>query len=264
MRNFFKLVGMTVADLVHNKSFYVMLTIGVLLVLLLRGCYKQDFVVNGQHLDSTTVAWQTSIVAFHIIAAGALFIALLLSLGVFKRDSDDGSIAYLLSSPISRDNYVLARITGQWLISFLFMLVLHVTIVVIAFVNTGGVIPGYVIASLVCSVNVLFMVVVTSFFSLLLPLFASALISMGIAAISFGSDTFFHVVHTTGLSQSFPETSLWRIIWPKVSALQYYAVSLINHSEFQGMGPIHPLCNVLLWTVFFGSLLVWRFRNEDL
>jgi ABC-type transport system involved in multi-copper enzyme maturation permease subunit len=264
MRNFFKLVGVTIADLVHNKSFYVMLTISVVFVLLLRGCYKQDFTVNGQHLDATAVAWHASIIAFHIIAAGALFIALLLSLGAFKRDSDDGSLVYLLASPIKRDTYVLARITGQWLISFVFMLILHVTIVIIALVNTGGFIPGYVVASLVCSVNVLFIVVVTSFFSLLLPVFASALISLGIAAISFGSDTFFTIVHKTGLSQSLPETTLWRIVWPKVSALQYYAVSLINHSGFQSIGPIPPLVNVLLWTVFFGVLLVWRFRKEDL
>jgi len=51
MRNFIKLAKMTVADLVHHKSFYVMLTVGVLFVLLLRGCYKQDFSVNGQQVS---------------------------------------------------------------------------------------------------------------------------------------------------------------------------------------------------------------------
>lgn len=264
MRNFFKLVRISVADLVHNKSFYAMLTIGVLFVLLLRGCYKSDYTVNGQHIDANTVAWHASIIAFHIIAAGALFIALLLSLGALKRDRDDGSMAYLLASPITRSQYVLAKITGQWLVSFLFMFILHGTIVIITLINTGGVIPGYLTASLVCSVNVLFMVVVVSFLSLVLPFFASAIISLGIAAISFGSDTFNLIVHKTGLSQTLPNTSLWRIVWPKMSALQYYSASLIDHSDFHVMGPIHPLLNVLLWTVLFGALLVWRFRREDL
>jgi ABC-type transport system involved in multi-copper enzyme maturation permease subunit len=261
MRNFLKLVGMTVADLVHNRSFYVMLAVGVLLVFFLRGCYKQDYTVNGQHLDAATVAWQASIIAFHIIASGALFIAMMLSLGGFKRDGDDGSLAYILAGPVGRTTYVLARITGQWLVASVFI---HAAIVVIALINTGGVIPGYIIASLVCSVNVAFMVVVAGFFSLLLPVFAGALISAGIVAISFASDTFYHLIHKTGFSQSLPEASLWRIAWPKVSALQYYSVSLVNHSDFHGMGPIHPLLNVLLWTALFGALLVWRFRREDL
>ena len=264
MRKFFKLVTMTIADLVHHKSFYVMLTLGVLFVLLLRGCYKQDYTVNGQQINATTVAWHASLIAFHIIAAAAMFIAILLSLGSLKRDRDDGSMVYILSGPITRNQYVLARIAGQWAVAFIFMFILHATIVVITAFNTGGVIPGYLTASLVCSLNILLMAVIASLLSLVLPSFASSLLSVGIAAISFGSDSFFQVLHKTGLSQSFAHTSLWRILWPKLSSLQYFAVSLVDRSDFQGMGPLHPILNVLLWIVVLGGILLWRFRQEDL
>ncbi len=264
MRNFFKLVKMTVADLVHHKSFYAMLFIGVLFVLLLRGCYKQGYTVNGQQVAATTVAWNASLIAFHIIAAAAMFIAIMLSLGALKRDRDDGSMAYLLSGPITRDQYLFAKIAGQWLVSFFFMFVLHATIVVITYLNTGGVIPGYLTASIVCSLNILFMVVVVSLFSMLLPVFASALLSVGIAGISFASDSFFQIVQKTGLSASFSNPSLWRIAWPKSASLQYFATTFIDHADFKGLGPLHPLANVALWTLVLGALLVWRFRREDL
>ena len=264
MRNFIKLVKMTVADLVHYKSFYVMLSIGVLFVLLLRGCYKQSYTVNGQQVAATTVAWNASLIAFHIIAVIAMFIAIMLSLGVFKRDRDDGSIAYMLPGPVTREQYLFAKITGQWLVSFFFMFVLHATIVAITYFNTGGVISGYLTASLMCSLNILFMVVVVNLFSLFLPVFASALLSVGIGAVSFASDSFFQIVQKTGLAQSFSSPSVWRIIWPKSASLQYFATTFIDHADFKVLGPLHPLVNVALWTVIFGAVLVWRFRREDL
>ena len=75
MRNFRKIAAYTIVDLVHHKSFYVMLTISIFFVLLLKGCYKGDYMVNGQHISSNMVAWNASIIAFHIIAAGTLLIA---------------------------------------------------------------------------------------------------------------------------------------------------------------------------------------------
>jgi ABC-type transport system involved in multi-copper enzyme maturation permease subunit len=264
MRNFIKCTGFTIADLVHHKSFYVMLTIGVLFVVLLRGCYKQDYTVNGQHVDATTVAWHASLIAFHVIAAAALFIALLLSLGTFKRDRDDGGMAYILSGPVARSQYVFAKIAGQWAVSFLFMFVLHATIVIITIFNTGGVIPGYLLASLVCSLNILFMVVMVNLFSLILPVFATALISLTVVAVSLASDSFFQLIQKTGLSVSFSDASLWRIVWPKTASLQFYATTLIDHSDFHAMGPLHPLINIVLWTIVLGGILVWKFRREDI
>jgi ABC-type transport system involved in multi-copper enzyme maturation permease subunit len=264
MRNFLKLLKMTIADLVHHKSFYVMLTIGVLFVLLLRGCYKQDYTVNGRQVAATAVAWHASIIAFHIIAAGALLIAMFLSLGALKRDRDDGSVSYILSGPVTRTQYVLAKIAGQWAVSFLFMFVLHATIVVITYFNTGGVMPGYLTASLVCSLNILFMVVAVSLLSLMLPVFASGLLSVCVAAFSLVSDSFFQIIQKTGVSPSFSGPSFWRIAWPKTASLQYFSATLIDHSDFKGMGPLHPLVNVLLWTAVLGIILIWRFRREDL
>ncbi|MGB7570072.1 MAG: ABC transporter permease subunit [Chitinivibrionales bacterium] len=268
MRNFLKITAYSIVDLVHHKSFYVMLTISIFFVLLLKGCYKGDYMVNGQRISPNMVAWNASIVAFHIVAAGTLLIATLLSLGIFRRDKDDGSMTYILSKPVSRIEYAFGKIAGLWVVSFLFMFVLHLTITVITYFNTGGVMPGYLAASLVCSFNVLFMVLLVSLLSLVLHDFAAAFLSVGIVAISFISDTIDKVAHSdllkTAMASSNEHLSFWRILWPKVCSLQYFAESLIDQSKPHQIGPLHPSINILVFIVIAAIALVWRFEKEEI
>jgi len=268
MRNFSKIFGFTVIDLIHHKSFYVILTLSIIFVLMLKGCYKQDYTINGQHVDSTTVAWHASIIAFNIISAAALFIAGLLSIGGLKRDREDGSISYILSGPVSRVEYLLARVAGQAAVSFMFMFILHSVIMIIAFVNTGGVIPGYLMASLMCSLNVILMVVIINILSLIMSDFATAITSLAIAAVSFISDSFFQAVNSdivkSAMHQPMPDPSLWRILWPKIASLQFFAASTIDHSGFHSMGPLNPSVNIAFYILILGALLVFRFKKEEL
>ena len=267
MHNFCKIFGLTVVDLVHHKSFYVILTICVLFVLMLKGCYKQDYTVNGQHINSTAVAWHASIIAFHVISAGALIIAALLSIGTFRRDKNDGSVAYIMSRPVKRFEYIIAKISGLWAVSFFFMFVLHITILIVAYVNTGGFIPGYLTASLVCSLNVLLMVIIVSLLSLFMSDFAAALLSMGIVATGYISDSIFQAANSdlikSALPNAFSAPAVWRIAWPKISSLQYYAASLIDNSGFHSMGPVHPLVNVTFFIMILGTVLVRQFNHEE-
>ena len=268
MRNFKKIFTYTLVDLVHHKSFYVMLFISICFVLLLKGCYKGDYTVNGQHVSGNAVAWNASIIAFHIISAGSLLIALLLSLGVFKRDKDDGSAAYMLSKPISRLEYVCGKIGGIWAVSFLFMFVIHVTIVIITYINTGGIMPGYLWASLMCSLNVFFMVALVSLLSLILPDFAAAFVSVGIVAIGYISDIIYKVAQSDLLKAALGtmqnHVSWWRIAWPKVCALQLSAESLIDQSNYPFMGAVHPAVNVCIYCGIVLTIFIARFNREEL
>lgn len=268
MRNFLKISVYTMVDLVHHKSFYVMLFISIFFVLLLKGCYKGDYMVNGQRISSNTVAWNASIIAFHIIAAGSLLIAMLLSLGVFKRDREDGSMTYILSKPVSRLEYTFGKIAGLWAVSFIFMFVLHLTITIITFFNTGGVMPGYLAASLACSLNVLFMVLLVSLLSLVLNDFSAAFLSVGVVAISFISDTIDKIAHSdllkSALTSSGDHISFWRIVWPKVCSLQFFAETMIDQSTPHQIGPLHPSINILGFIIIAAIVLVWRFEKEEL
>jgi hypothetical protein len=57
MRNFLHVLRFTVADILHQKSFFILLALCIGFVLLLRGCYKGSYVVNGHAVDTVAVAW---------------------------------------------------------------------------------------------------------------------------------------------------------------------------------------------------------------
>lgn len=80
----------TFMDQVRQKSFIVMLVICALSILLVRSCSQGSFMVNGQALDADAIIRVVSKVIFHIIAAGAMLLAALLSMRAFKRDRDEG------------------------------------------------------------------------------------------------------------------------------------------------------------------------------
>ena len=115
----------TVRDLMRQKSFYVLLAVGLFFVLLLRSCYRGSYSVNGQAVSSVSVAFHASLIAFHVVAAGMLLMTTMLAMGIFSRDRDDGSMVMFLSRPMDRWQYVLGRIAGTWILATLFMFILR-------------------------------------------------------------------------------------------------------------------------------------------
>ena len=69
MNNILKIAAYTLRDQMRHKSFYVLLGVSILFILMIRGCYDGGYSVNGKMLDSTTVAWYVSKIVFHLIAA---------------------------------------------------------------------------------------------------------------------------------------------------------------------------------------------------
>ncbi len=268
MNNFNKIVFYTIMDLMRQKSFYVLLGISVMFVLLIRGCYKADYSINGQAVDNVTLAWHASIVVFHLIVYGMFFMAAMLSMSIFSRDREDGSMVLFLSRSVARWQYVLGRLCGTWVLCAGFMLILHFTIFFIAWLKTGGVISGYFIASLICSISLLWVIVFVSLLSLFMPDFMAAITALGIVGIGFISDSIFLAMQNKMVQSALSgeikaDPALWRICFPKISLLQHYAVSHITNNEFHVMGPLHPLTNLLLYISLFVVLLVVSFnRNE--
>jgi ABC-type transport system involved in multi-copper enzyme maturation permease subunit len=267
MRKLFHIVSYTVSDLLHQKSFYIMLAVCIGFVLLLRGCYKGNYVVNGQAVNGVTVAWHASIIAFHVVAAGVLLIAAILSMNLFRRDREDGTAEYVLSKPVHRNTYVFGRVFGVWLVSFGFMFILHLTIFLITLFSAGGTMPGYLVASAVCSANVLFMVLLVCLFSFFMPDFAAAFVGICVVGISYISDIVFQIMQNalvqSALGTTHTGVSVWRRAWPKVSSLQYYAVSLVDKSPFHGMGPVHPLVNILAYACLTAVLIAVVFKKRE-
>lgn len=269
-----KIAKYTLTDEVRHTSFIVMFIVCAVFVFLIRGCYKGNYMVNGQLLDAEAIAWKVSKVTFHIIAIGVMFIAALLSMRVFKRDRDEGMQSCILSKPIDRWQYVTGKILGLWALSVLFMFILHSIIFLIAAMNTKAVMPEYLIASLLCSFNLLFVLLAVLLLSLLLPDVVAFLCVMGIGIVSFVAEGIYSVTHSQMVqgmmqqSDTHSESVLtgWKVVyylWPKLSGTQQWASSLIGSEAFRGFGPVPPIINILLYCLILGGLLFRRFRNED-
>jgi ABC-type transport system involved in multi-copper enzyme maturation permease subunit len=263
----------TLMDEVRQKSFIVMCVICALSILLIRGCYSGNFMVNGQALGADTVIQLVSKLIFHMIAVGAMLLAALLSMRVFKRDREEGIQSCILSKPVTRRQYVAGKILGLWALAMIFMFTLHTLVFIIASIALKVVMPEYLVASLLCSFNLLFVVVAVLLFSLVMSDIIAFLCIIGIGIISFVADGIFAISHSPmgqAMMQQSGSQSDWTVwksiyyLWPKLSGVQQFASSLIGHEGFQGFLSLYPPINVLIYILILGALLFWHFRNEDI
>lgn len=269
MNNFFKIAAFTVVDHMKHKSFYVLLVISILFVLMIRGCYQGEYIVNGKQINNIMLAWQVSKIVFQIIAVGMFFMVSMLAMKIFSRDQADGSLILFLSRPVFRWQYVLGRITGTWALCLVFMFLLHLTIFLTVWAKTGAPIPGYLTASLVSSINLLFVIVCVCFLSLFMPDFISAVFTMGILLVGFISDGGQQILNNEIVKSAITPTAntdpaLWRILYPKVFMVQAYADSIISQSQLSPMGPFHPLLNLSVFILLIMTLLLISFNKKEI
>ena len=264
----------TLIDEVQQRSFVVMFVICAICVFLVRGCYQGNYMVNGQALDAGTIVRTLSKATFHVIGAGVMVIAALLSMRIFRRDRNEGMQSCILSKPIARWQYVMGKILGLWTLSALFMFVLHSIVFLITSINLKVFMPEYLVASLLCSINLLFVVITVLLLSLLMPDIVAFLCVLGVGIIGFVADGIAAasqsqiaqamVQQSAGHTQS--DLTWWKVVyffWPKRLGVQQLASSLIESGSSHGFGPIYPLINVLVYCLILGALLFKRFRNED-
>ena len=263
----------TLTDEVRQKSFVIMFVICAIFIFLIRSCYQGNFMVNGQVLDAGTIIRVVSKVTFHVIAAGVMLVTALLSMRIFRRDRDDGMESCILSKPIARWQYVAGKILGLWALSIIFMFILHSIVFIITSINLKVVMPEYLLASLLCSFNLLFVVVAVLLLSLLMPDIVAFLCVMGIGIVGLVADGMFAISHSqmaqAMLQQPGSQSDLtwWKVVyylWPKLSGTQQFASSFIGSEGFHEFGSMYPLINVLIYGLILGTLLFRRFRNEDI
>ena len=267
-----KIAKYTIADEVRQKSFIVMFVVCALFVFMVRGCYKGDYMVNGQEIEAGKVVIMVSKLIFHIIAVGVMFLAGLLAMRIFRRDRDDGTQSCVLSKPITRWQYVAGKIFGLWILLMVFMFVLHGIVFLITSIKLNVVMPEYLLASMLCSLNLFFVIVTVLLLSLAMPDIVALLCIIGIGIAGLVADGIYAMSHTTmgqAMMQQHTQSdfTIWQVVyflWPKLSGAQSFASSFIGTEEFGGLAPVYPLMNIFVYCIFLGVLLFWRFGQEDI
>jgi len=269
MDNVIKITIYTMRDQMRHKSFYLLLGLSILILLTIRGCYDSSYTVNGKIVDTATLAWHVSKIAFHLITVGMFLMVSMLSMKIFSRDQGDGSTVLFLSRSVLRWQYVLGRVIGTWVLCLVFMFILHSTIFLTVWVKAGTIISGYLTASLVCSINLLFVITCVCFLSLFMPDFISVLFTMGILFVGFISDGGYQIINSDIVRSAVPSSTnwdpaLWRILYPKVFMLQAYADAIISKSDFHNMGPFHPLINLFFFILLLMTLMLVIFNRKEI
>jgi ABC-type transport system involved in multi-copper enzyme maturation permease subunit len=265
----------TLTDEVQQRSFVVMFVLCAICVFLIRGCYQGNYMVNGQSLDTATIVKTLSKATFHVIGAVVMVIAALLSMRIFRRDRNEGMQSCILSKPIARWQYVTGKILGLWVLSVLFMFILHSIVFLITSINLKVIMPGYLVASLLCSINLLFVVIAVLLLSVLMSDIIAFLSVLGVGLIGFVADGIAAASHSqmaqvmmqqpgTGPQSDITWWKVVYVLWPKLLGVQQLASSLIESESSHGFGSIYPLINVLVYCLILGALLFKRFRNEDI
>jgi ABC-type transport system involved in multi-copper enzyme maturation permease subunit len=257
----------TLFDEMRQKSFVATCALCLFFVFLLRGCYQGNYVVNGQALSAAAVAGIVSTTVFHAVNVLAMLIVALLSLRLFKRDREAGMQSFILSKPITRTQYVAGKVLGLWTLSIFFTLFLQVAVFFIAAVSAGVVMPGYIVASLVGCLNVLFVILAILLLSLLMSEAAAFLCIVGIGVVGAVTDGFYALSSQTGGASGVSNLSLTRVVsyvWPKLPALEHLASSFIEDGGHRGVLSFYPLFNILLYCVALCVVLLWRFGNEEI
>ncbi|MBW4055672.1 MAG: ABC transporter permease subunit [Proteobacteria bacterium] len=270
-----RIIKYTLIDEVQQRSFVIMFVFCAICVFLIRGCYQGNYMVNGHSLDAGTVVRALSKMVFHIISAGVMVIAALLSMRIFRRDRNEGMQSCLLSKPIARWQYVMGKIIGLWVLSVLFMFILHSIVFLTASINLNVFMPEYLVASLLCSINLLFVIIAMLLLSLLMPDIVAFLCVLGVGIVGLVADGIAAASHSQIAQAIVPQSgghpqsdwAWWKTVyflWPKLSGVQQMASSLIESESFHGFASIYPFVNVLFYCLILGALLFKRFRNEDI
>lgn len=268
-----KIAKYTITDEVRQRSFAVIFIVCAVFIFLVRGCYHGNYMLNGKEVESGKIVQMVSTITFHTIAVGVMLLAALLSMRVFRRDRDDGMQSCILSKPIARWQYVAGKILGLWSLLTIFMFILHGIVFIMASIKMGTVMPEYLIASLLCSLNLLFVVVTVLLLSLMMPDIAAFLCVMGIGIVGVVADGIYAVSHSpmaqAMIQQPGPQSdfTFWKGIyslWPKLSGAQHFASSFIGSEGLSKIGSVSPLINILIYCLVIGALLFQRFKSEDI
>jgi ABC-type transport system involved in multi-copper enzyme maturation permease subunit len=262
-----KIMKYTVLDEVRQKSFGAMCLLCLLFIFLLRGCYQGNYVVNGEALSASAVAQVVSTTVFHGITILTMLIVALLSSRLFKRDRETGMQSLILSKPVTRKHYVHGRVLGLWVLSTSFMLLLQVAVFLVAVLSTGAVMPGYIAASSIACINLLFVILIILLLSLIMSDVAAFLCLVGIGVIGMIIDGVSLVSGQMGGVPAIGDLSVSRIVsrvWPKLLAMESFASSFIGDGGHQSILSFYPLFNIIFYCFIFWVLLLYRFGREEL
>lgn len=268
--NIVAVARITVVDLIRQRSFVGVILCAIVFLLATRGCWNANIVVNGQRMAGEGLSLSMLRAAFIVVHGLAMLLAGLLSMRVFRRDREEGMMAFVLSKPVGRWQYLIGKIAGLWVVATTFMCVLQVAVFCIYLSRSGMPQAGYPAALAMSALNLFFMVLAVCLVTLLMPEIFAFLVVFGVAACAFVFDALARAANSemvqSMLAQAPPRQDLqwWEVVywlWPKAGALEFAAASSIGGGA--NIAWDLPLASIAVYCLLLGVLILVRFDREE-
>lgn len=149
-------------------SLFVM-TVGMIFVVNLLLKYFEEDVMTGMGLQA--VGMGALNIFLIIIGLWSIFLSVLMGTGCIKTDLDDGAIPILLTFPVKRFEYLLARILGTWSIVLGYYLFSILLASLTFSVSSGELVFGFNVIAALLSTGLILLasVLLAAFIGLFLP-----------------------------------------------------------------------------------------------
>ncbi len=259
----------TIVDIVRQKSIIGIFIACAVFIFMVRGCFSGNYSVNGQTFDKATIAWNVCKFAFHAMAFLSIVLAALLSMRMIRRCREDGTICAMLSRQISRRQFIAATLAGTWIFTSVFMIGLQAAVMALSWESVKAIMPGYMTASLICTLNVFFATALTMFLSMYIADVAAFIIAVGIAIVGYaasGAHTAIGYVASQSGGQTI-NTGVWHwvyVAWPRIAETQFFAASLLGSTPDLSFNAIFPLIDIVLYSAVAAAALVFAFDKADI
>ena len=263
------LIKNTIEKEIRNKS-VIFLFIMTLIVMYLGGVLTNTLHNEIQESGLTNYLTNTSMtVVIWIIGLSAKFVAALISANIFRSDLESGVISQLLALPIKRSSYVLNRMIGGALLSFLYLVIILIFGMIILSSNDlmpvkDGIpflgIAGSLIPHLLQIIIIMF---ISCFFSLFFNKIGTLLMTLFYVMASIG--TYVYIQNGSEIINGFNIFSILRVIFyillPRIGEVSGISDMLTMGSTFDGdfllsilFGFLHLIVTLSVWGLIFNYI----------
>ena len=252
----------------RNKAliFIFVLTIGMILLLTSLMSYLQEQFIDADSM--AMVSDKTMMVFFFCINAWTGFLGILLGAGCIRSDFNSGVISQILSFPIKRSEYIIARVAGTWAIVIFYYFISFILGTVLLSVSTESFVfnPIMLLAFLSSSLTILASILISILFSLYFSKIYT-FISVGIVSmlISYTNNYFLE----RSFSDVFESFSVFKTIGlfihnllPRIGEVSAITNAIVLDNEFN----TSPVVTFVHFGVTFAFLLIivnWIFKKRD-
>lgn len=263
------LIKNTIEKEIRNKS-VIFLFVLTFVVMYLGGVLTNKLQLEIQESGFSTYLANTSMsVVIWVISLSAKFVAALIAANIFKSDLESGVISQILALPIKRSSYVLNRMLGGALLSFLYLVIILIIGMMILSGNSllpeGMELPIFSMAASLIPhfIQILIIMFVSCFLSLYFNKIGTLLITLFYVIASIGTYAYINAGNPaiSGVNFSSFFGFVFYGLLPRVGEISGFADLLSFGAELDtekvkalSLGLLHLIATMSVWGFIFNFL----------